>query len=372
MLQRALGAGNQFVDPSGAPLRLKSVNWFGAESTNYTPHGTWARRYTSIVDQIAGWGFNCIRLAFSGDFCASGRTIPGTAFDASLNPEFVGKLAIEVLDLIIAYCRSKSIYVVLDHHRRQAGAGADGSPVDGAYIETQWRNDWVFLANRYKDDTTVVGGDLHNEPHDLTWDAWATYAEGCGNAILAAAPQWLIFVEGVGAIGSDNYWWGGQLRGVATRPVVLSVANKVAYSPHEYGQSVGSQNWLAYDGSTPPSGWPNNLYAVWRAYWGYIFEDNIAPIWIGEFGGKYGLDGNGATGTVPNGAYESQWTTNLVKYLNGDFNGDGTRDLATDKKGVSFAYWSFNPNSGDTGGLVRDDWITPQTPKLTLINPLLV
>ena len=38
---------------------------------------------------------------------------------------------------------------------------------------------------------------------------------------------------------------------------------------------------------------------------------------------------------------------------------------------MSFAYWSFNPNSGDTGGLVTDDWVTPQRDKLEALRPLL-
>lgn len=372
-LRRLSISGAEFVDPDGAVVRLKSVNWFGAEGTNYTPHGTWARSFKSIVDQMAGFGFNCLRIPFSGDFCTPGRAIPGTAFDAALNPEFVGKTALEVLDTIIAYAKSKGLYVVLDHHRRTAGAGADGAPTDATYTQAQWIADWNVLASRYASEVAVVGADLHNEPHDLTWSAWATACEACGNAILATAPDWLIFVEGVGSNpDSTPYWWGGALKGVATRPVVLNVANKVAYSPHEYGQSVGSQSWLAYDGQTPPANWPMNLYQVWHDQWGFIYEQGIAPIWIGEFGGKYGLDGNGQTGTVPHGALEADWTEELVKYLNGDFDGDGDKDAPAASKGMSFAYWSFNPNSGDTGGLVRDDWNTPQQPKLTLIQPLLV
>jgi endoglucanase len=38
---------------------------------------------------------------------------------------------------------------------------------------------------------------------------------------------------------------------------------------------------------------------------------------------------------------------------------------------MSFAYWSFNPNSGDTGGLVQGDWLTPQSGKLALLADLL-
>ena len=43
---------------------------------------------------------------------------------------------------------------------------------------------------------------------------------------------------------------------------------------------------------------------------------------------------------------------------------DHARDQYLDQNKISFAYWSFNPNSGDTGGLVGDDWSTPQRAKL--------
>lgn len=365
-LPRLKISGNQFLNvEDDSPVRLRSVNWFGAEGTNYTPHGTWAVRWTDILDQIKAFGFNCIRFAFSGDFTTAGRTPPGTAIDFDKNPEFIGKTSLEILDLILDYCNANGMYAVLDHHRRQAGQGADGSPTGLGYTQADWIASWTVMANRYKDHPAVVGADVHNEPHDLTWDQWATAVEACGNAILAVAPDWLIFAEGVGTNpDSTPYWWGGALKGVATRPIVLNVANKVAYSPHEYGQSVGSQEWLSKDTAVP--NYPNNLYAVWDAHWGFIFKDNIAPIWIGEFGGHFGVDGNGAL-TKPYGTYETQWAQTLAKYLNGDYNGDGTLDLGAGKVGMSFAYWSYNPNSGDTGGLVRDDWSTPQTVKLNIL-----
>ena len=39
--------------------------------------------------------------------------------------------------------------------------------------------------------------------------------------------------------------------------------------------------------------------------------------------------------------------------------------------GISYSYWSYNPNSGDTGGLIKDDWRTPETTKLDALKPLL-
>lgn len=379
-------AGNQFYEatdnvtdqggtlPAEGGLRLASVNWFGGEGTNNTPHGTWLRPYRDILDQIKEVGFNCIRLPFSGT--TIGATPPGTAIDLDLNPEFTDKSSLDIFDLIIDYCREIGLYVVLDHHRRSAGDGADGGPTDGSYTQAMWQATWITLANRYKDRVNVVGADIHNEPHYLSWAEWAPLCETVGNAIHAVAPDWIIFVEGVGHEGDDHYWWAGHLKGVATRPVVLTLPNRVAYSPHEYGQSVGSQQWLAYDGQTAPANWPLNLPAVWDAYWGFIHYENIAPIWIGEMGGHFGLDANTGVLNKPHGIHETTWMTNLVRYLNYDRNLDGTVSSGElpnpiTKKGMSFAWWGWQPMSGDTGGLVQEDFTTLQTPKINIIQPLL-
>lgn len=382
-MKRIRIAGNQFYEatgpsdqggtlPAAGGIRLKSTNWHGAEGSNNTPHGTWKVGFRDILDQIKGWGFNCIRLPFSGTTVTA--NVPTTAIDFALNPEFAGKNALQIFDIIIDYCEEIGLYVVLDHHRRSQGDGADGAPTDGSYSMAQWKADWLTMANRYKDAVNVVGADVHNEPHDLTWSAWAAMVEEVGNHIHTVAPDWIIFCEGVGAEGSDHYWWGGHLKGVKTRPVVLTRPNRVAYSPHEYGQSVGSQAWLKKDGNIPAN-WPLNLATIWNEYWGFIFYDNIAPLWIGEMGGHFGLNADTGVLDKPYRVEETEWMTHLVRYLNFDKNIDGNlggqEAPVGGRKGISFAWWTYNPTSSDTGGLVLADWTTPQQAKLNIIQPLL-
>ena len=98
--------------------------------------------------------------------------------------------------------------------------------------------------------------------------------------MLAANPNWLIFVEGVEAYHDQYYWWGGNLMGVQDRPIVLDVAGRLVYSPHDYPASVYAQPWF----SDPA--FPNNLPAKFDQKWGYIFKQNIAPVYLGEFGSK--------------------------------------------------------------------------------------
>ena len=37
---------------------------------------------------------------------------------------------------------------------------------------------------------------------------------------------------------------------------------------------------------------------------------------------------------------------------------------------MSWTYWSWNPNSGDTGGILADDWQTVNTNKLAKLTPI--
>lgn len=349
--------GRRILRPNGEAVRIKAVNWFGAEGSNRVPAGLWAVGYKELIDKIAGWGFNTIRIPFAGT-TFDGSDASGVNF--SVNPDLQSatpgkpKKPIDVLDILINYAVSKGLMIILDHHRRTIGDGADGSPISATYTKAQWIASWAMLANRYRQIPNVIGADLHNEPHTLTWGDWAMLVEECANTLHQVAPDWLVFVEGVGAHNGKSYWWGGQLAGVATRPVRLAKLNKLVYSAHDYGQSVGAQPWLA-TAAQPVAGYPGNLPGVFRAAWGFILEQNIAPVWVGEFGGHFGIDSGGAL--KPNAELEKQWAIQLMAYLNSN---EG-----------HFGYWCLNPNSGDTGGLLRNDWKTAQTHKLQLLLPIL-
>ena len=93
-------------------------------------------------------------------------------------------------------------------------------------------------------------------------------------------PDWLIFVEGIGTYNGQSYWWGGNLMGVKDRPVALNVPNKSVYSAHDYPNSVYPQPWFQ------AANYPANLPALFTQMWGYIYQQNIAPVSVGEFGTK--------------------------------------------------------------------------------------
>jgi Ca2+-binding RTX toxin-like protein len=92
--------------------------------------------------------------------------------------------------------------------------------------------------------------------------------------------------------------------------------------------------------------------------WGYIYREGIAPVHIGEFGTKL---------TDPK---DVAWLEAITSYLSGDLDNDGDHDLAAGQQGVSWTYWSWNPNSGDTGGILKDDWRTVDQAKMAYLRPI--
>lgn len=351
--------GNQIVDANGNKVRITGINWFGFETNNRVLHGLWARNYKNALDQIKQLGFNTLRIPFSNAMLRSDAKTSSINFQ--LNPDLRGLSPLQVLDKVVDYCGQIGLRVILDRHSAKAD-GYMGEDVwyvrgDPYYTEQRWIDDWVMLATHYAGDATVIGADLFNEPkRTATWGDrspmtdWNKAAERCGNAILAANPNWLIIVEGVERVGRTSYWWGGNLSGVATRPVILSVPFKLVYSMHEYPASVAAQPWFK------AANYPQNLAGVWDAHFGYIFKTNTAPLLLGEFGSKLKTN------------VDKQWLRKLASYIDGDFDLNGTKDLPAGSKGISWTYWCFNPNSADTGGILNDDWKTVNKTKLGYIQ----
>ncbi len=339
-------SGSQIQDANNQQVRISAVNWFGMETNTYAPHGLWARNWKEMMDQMKSLGFNSIRLPYCNEMLNAGATPSG--IDFTKNPDLVGLTPIQIMDKVVNYAGQLGLRIILDRHRPDS-AGQSELWYTGAYPESRWINDWKLLADRYKNNPTVIGADLHNEPHgSACWGCgdtntdWRLAAERAGNAIHSVNSSMLIFVEGIENYNGVYTWWGGNLAGAGTYPVRLNTPNRVVYSPHDYPSTVYNQPWF----SDP--NYPNNLPGLWDARWGYLKKNNIAPVWLGEFGTKLEITS------------DIQWIATLTNYL------------GTGVNGISWAFWSWNPNSGDTGGIVQDDWATVNQAKMAYLRPIQV
>jgi len=340
----------KIVDAAGRPVLLRGVNWFGIETETHAPHGLWKRDYKEMLGQIKSLGYNVIRLPYSVQSLRASN-ITGIDFSIGSNQELQGKSPLEVMDSIIQEAGRQDLLVLLDSHRLNDQRIPELWYGDG-FTEADWIDTWKMLATRYKNQLNVIGADLKNEPHGrASWgtnDAatdWRLAAQRAGNAILAINPNWLIVVEGVEKNVPGQklavHWMGANLEGVERFPVRLSRPNKLVYSPHEYGPGVFNQSWFS------EAKFPNNLSSRWETGWNYIATKGIAPIFIGEFGGRQ-IDTNSKEGI---------WQRQLVNYIR--------------QKNLSFAYWSWNPDSNDTGGILQDDWLSVNASKQELLQGLL-
>ncbi len=349
-------SGNQILDVNGNPATIAGVNWFGFETSNYVVHGLWARNYQDMMSQMKQLGFNTIRIPFSNAIFDPQNMPNGINY--SLNPDLQGLTSLQILDKIVAYAGQIGLRIILDHHSAKPDDHSNEPlwyiPGDPTYTEQAWINDWTSLAQRYAGNATVIGADLQNEPHNpATWGDgnlatdWRLAAERAGDAIQQVNPNWLIFVEGIQTYDGQSDWWGGNLMGAGAYPVVLNVANRVVYSPHEYPASVFPQSWFS------AANYPNNLASIWDGFWGYLYRENIAPIWVGEFGSKLQTSS------------DQEWYQQITKYLAGTSPGNAGHG------GMSWTWWSWNPDSGDTGGILEDDWQTVDQNKLQGLGPLM-
>ena len=196
----------------------------------------------------------------------------------------------------------------------------------------------------------MIGVDPKNEPHGAaTWGTgnsatdWNKAVERAAAAVARVAPHWLIFVEGIQnnplCSANNHPFWGENLEPLACTPLAIPV-DRLVLSPHTYGPDVFGQPYF-----NDPT-FPANMASIWDRHFGQFIGAGYAVI-LGEFGGKYG-EGD---------PRDVRWHNALVDYLIG-------------KGATSAFYWSWNPNSGDTGGILDDDWISVRNDKVALLKRL--
>ena len=365
--------GNQIVDAQGNPAWLTGVNWFGFNTGTNALDGLWSVNLEASLAQIAARGFNTLRIPVSTELLNQWQhgIYPSPNINAYVNPELKDLNSLQVFDYFLMVCRNLGLKIIVDVHSAKTDAMGHFAPLwytdtisTSVFVDT-----WVWLAERYRLDDTIIGFDLKNEPHgkvtdnlaqSAIWDDsrqpnnWKHIAEQLAHRILTVHPRALILVEGietypkpgatyqsVNPADYDLNWWGGNLRGVKDYPINLGKhPNQIVYSPHDYGPAVFRQPWFAKEFTK------ETLYEdVWRDNWAYIMDSNIAPLLIGEWGG------------FMDGGDNEKWLLALRDYIK--------------EKRIHHTFWCFNANSGDTGGLVDYDFQTWDERKYNLVKPAL-
>lgn len=364
--------GRRILDKDGKEVWLTGVNWFGYNTGTNTFDGLWNSKMEPTVKAIADHGFNLIRVPFSAQLInqwAAGE-YPQANFNQAYNSAMTSMNSLEIFDYFLTLAEANGIKVLIDIH--SAETDASGHNVNLWYTSKVSTENYYaaleWMADRYKNNDTIIAYDLKNEPHGkpnegnaaAIWNDskqsnnWKYVAETAAAKVLAKNPNVLILVEGTeiypknnrgdySSTDSGDYyfnWWGGNLRAVKDYPIDLGdYQDKLVYSPHDYGPTVYQQPWFSGNYT-----YDSLMKDCWHDNWFYIYEDDTAPLLIGEWGGFM---------REPN----LTWMTYMRQLI-------GTYHL-------NHTFWCLNANSGDTGGLLLDDFTTWDSEKYEFVKQVL-
>ena len=366
--------GDKIVDQNGTEVWLTGVSWFGYNTGSNLFDGVWGCNLRSSLESIADHGFNLLRVPMSAELILQWKNgeYPEANYNHAYNSELESMNSLEIWEYVLDICEYKGIKVMIDIHSCKTDSMGHMMPMwyTSDFTEDQYIEALEWLAKRYANNDTIVAYDIKNEPHGKAsetdhaiWNDsddqnnWKRAAERAGNVILDANPHALIVIEGIQIYPIDilknNYtstddgdyydaWWGGNLRAVADYPIDFGseARNKqVVYSPHDYGPSVYAQPW--FEGGFT---YQSLMDDYWYDSWLYIDDTKTAPLLIGEWGGFM---------TDPN----LTWMT-YMRQLIAEYH-------------LNHTFWCFNANSGDTGGLVKDDFTTWDEEKYNFVKEVL-
>ncbi|MCR5420489.1 MAG: cellulase family glycosylhydrolase [Lachnospiraceae bacterium] len=365
--------GRKILDKDGNEMWLTGVNWFGYNNGMNTFDGLYNTGLAATVEAIGDRGFNLIRVPISAQLLnewAEGK-YPEANYNHAYNPELNSMNSLEIFDYFLVLAENNGIKVMLDIHSVETAPY--GHETNLWYTDKVSEKEYIasltFAAKRYKDNDTIIAFDLKNEPHGkpsegdkaAVWNDsdspnnWKNEAQKAALAVLSVNPEVLVLVEGIEAYPSDKEilenptgndedydfnWWGGNLRGVRDYPVELGeYQDKLVYSPHDYGPSAYEQSWFDKDYD-----YDSLMEDCWGDNWFYIYEEDIAPVLIGEWGGFM---------SEPN----IKWMTLLRKLIK--------------TYRLNHTFWCINPNSSDTGGLLLEDNNTWDEEKYNFVKEVL-
>lgn len=333
--------GRDIVDTTGRRFKLSSVNWYGGSDELFIPGGLDVQHRSVIAQTIRNLGFNSVRMPYSDEMVMLNPHILPHLLTA--NPDLEGMTALDIFEACVTALTDAGLAVIINNHITTATWCCGADPCDSGWAndhlgpicrvkqsEEDWIQHWETIMARFVNNPRVIGADLRNEVRGLwgtmPWQRWAAAAEKCGNRLLKMHPDWLIVVGGT---ESNN-----DLSQAGTRPVRLDIPNRLVYTAHVYAWS----GWGSSEGRYSKRSYESFACAM-RSNWAYLIDDDIAPVWMGEFGAP----------AHPSEGDANYWN-NLLRFL---------KHLDAD-----FGYWAVNPrkpkdNAKESYSLVEDDWVTP-------------
>jgi endoglucanase len=252
-------------------IKQRIEELIGKEKTEIF-YNTWLANHTTKadIDSMRSWGFNSVRLPMHYNLytlSVEQEPVPG-------RQTWIEK-GFKITDDLVAWCKANKMYLILDLHAAPGGQGNDNNISDRDPSKASlWESEanrqktialWKKLAERYKNEPTIAGYDIINEPNwgfedtedknglkEKKNEPLEKLLRDITSAIREADTNHLIIIEGNG--------WGNNYNGILD------------------------------DGL-----WDSNMALSFHKYWNYNDPASIAhiikyrddynvPVWLGETG----------------------------------------------------------------------------------------
>jgi endoglucanase len=229
--------------------------------------------------------------------------------------EFVNDGNWEEMDNFFNIAYEYDINVVLDFHRLHS-THQSFRPYDKHFTFDDFLDTWRIILDRYKSYTNLKGVDIFNEYQGNNVVEWNNLSRQIVSFIENQFPERFDYYVG-------GVRWGGNLYGVKLDD--LEYNNRITYTIHKYWFSDGID------------------VEAWAATFD---KKNHKLISVGEWG--YKTDGS---------EFEKKFAIEFVDWLKEN----NIRDTF---------FWTWTYNSGDTGGILKDDCTTVDYEKVRLLHDL--
>ncbi|MBC7936836.1 MAG: cellulase family glycosylhydrolase [Rhizobacter sp.] len=271
MLQEGYMLG---VNKEGQQYRIhqRIDSLIGKEKTQEF-YDTWLANHTTKtdIDSLKAWGFNSVRLPMHYNL----YTLPVEDEKLANQQTWISN-GFNMTDELVRWCKANKMYLILDLHAAPGGQGndyniADRDPSKPSLWDSPENQQktialWKKLAERYKNETTIIAYDIINEPN---WGFEDAEKDKNGLSEKKNEPLEKLMREITAAI-----------REVDKNHIIIIEGNG-------WGNN--------YTGILDDGLWDNNMVLSFHKYWNYNDQNSIShiikyrddlnvPVWLGETG----------------------------------------------------------------------------------------
>lgn len=332
-LKRLKVVGKKIKTTTGKTIALKGFNFTNNYYMDNSAYKTAACDYATETDvkRIAGLGANSIRLVLRWDYFSDANNI--------FSPTNYKTLGYALIDQYIRWGQKYGVYIILDLHIVPDDLNfGDNTIWSSSAARQKFLDLWLNLAKRYKNNNTIAGYDIYNEPAPYTNNDWWGLAQDTVNTIRLTGDQHIIYIE---APVTGDAMFGSQ-------PLI---GGNLVYSFHTYEPFLISHYGIADLSPIPVSSdysYPGKVLidTVWKTWaqdgnevttklpsWKLVKNSLTVPSNVGAEFATIKLAVNGNTGNV--------WFDNIAWKLNGFskklWNGEAEQLVANNSPLI----WSF-------------------------------